>query len=73
MTHVRRSLRLLGSIFLRMDDAANGIDEPIHLSDWDPAWLEQARALMSEVARTIGRDAGVEHIGSTAVTRSMTC
>lgn len=50
------------------DPQAEGeLNEWVHLSDWDPAWPRRARVLMQEVASSVGRDAHIEHIGSTAV------
>ncbi|MFJ8628354.1 GrpB family protein [Kitasatospora sp. NPDC093550] len=53
-----------------MPNSAPGLDEPIHLLPYDPAWADQGRALVTRLAaglRERALTAGVEHIGSTSV------
>jgi GrpB-like predicted nucleotidyltransferase (UPF0157 family) len=48
-------------------EPAEELDEPVYLSDWDPAWPVRAKALAEDLTSIIGRDKRIEHIGSTAV------
>ncbi|MFI6154116.1 GrpB family protein [Kitasatospora sp. NPDC051170] len=43
------------------------LDEPIHLTPYDPAWADQGRALAALFRADLPVPAEVEHIGSTAV------
>jgi len=48
-------------------EPTNWLDESIHLSDWNPSWPADARALMAEFVSFLGPEIRIEHIGSTAV------
>lgn len=44
-----------------------GLDEPVHLSEWNPNWARHAEVLAQEVASALQPPPQLEHIGSTAV------
>lgn len=49
------------------NNLGDGLDEPIHLTDWNSGWVTLANTLGAELAGLLGREGQIEHVGSTAV------
>jgi GrpB-like predicted nucleotidyltransferase (UPF0157 family) len=47
--------------------SAGGLDESVHLAEWNSDWGPRAQALANELANLLRPAARIEHIGSTAV------
>src|SRR4051794_26346621 len=47
--------------------SAEELDEPVHLSGWNPAWPTLAQALAKQFMQLVGRAARIGQIGRAAV------